>query len=116
MNPFVVPGIKKVNIDANLNPNLSFDNFVEGESNKFACTVAKTIAKRPGANFFQPIIYSWWSRCWVKTHLANAIGLDIKQNLPDKVVLYLSSEKFIQQFVSAAKARIKQILVIFTKW
>jgi chromosomal replication initiator protein len=42
-----------------------------------------------------------------KTHLAHAIGLDIKTNFPDKVVLYLSSEKFIQQFVSAAKAQNK---------
>ena len=95
VNPFVVPGIKKVNIDANLNPNLSFDNFVEGESNKFACTVAKTIAKRPGATSFNPLFIHGGVGVG-KTHLAHAIGLDIKQNLPDKVVLYLSSEKFIQ--------------------
>ena len=106
VNPFVVPGIKKVNIDANLNPNLSFDNFVEGESNKFACTVAKTIAKRPGATSFNPLFIHGGVGVG-KTHLAHAIGLDIKQNLPDKVVLYLSSEKFIQQFVSAAKAQNK---------
>jgi chromosomal replication initiator protein len=81
VNPFVVPGIKKVNIDANLNPNLSFDNFVEGESNKFACTVAKTIAKRPGATSFNPLFIHGGVGVG-KTHLAHAIGLDIKQNLP----------------------------------
>lgn len=55
VNPFVVPGIKKVNIDSQLNPSLSFDNFIEGESNKFASTVARTIAKRPGATSFNPL-------------------------------------------------------------
>jgi chromosomal replication initiator protein len=106
VNPFVVPGIKKVNIDSNLNPNLNFDNFVEGESNKFASTVAKTIAKRPGATSFNPLFIHGGVGVG-KTHLAHAIGLDIKTNFPDKIILYLSSEKFIQQFVSAAKAQNK---------
>ena len=55
INPFVVPGIKKINIDSNLKADQSFDNFVEGKSNKFACTVAKSIAKRPGATAFNPL-------------------------------------------------------------
>jgi chromosomal replication initiator protein len=97
---------QKVNIDSNLNPNLNFDNFVEGESNKFASTVAKTIAKRPGATSFNPLFIHGGVGVG-KTHLAHAIGLDIKTNFPDKVILYLSSEKFIQQFVSAAKAQNK---------
>ena len=76
VNPFVVPGIKKVNIDSNLNPNLNFDNFVEGESNKFASTVAKTIAKRPGATSFNPLFIHGGVGVG-KTHLAHAIGLDL---------------------------------------
>ena len=55
INPFVVPGMKKVNIDSNLKADFSFDNYVEGESNKFAATVAKSIAKRPGATAFNPL-------------------------------------------------------------
>ncbi len=106
VNPFVAPGIKKVNIDSNLIPNLSFDNFVEGESNKFASTVAKSIAKRPGATAFNPLFIHGGVGVG-KTHLAHAVGLEVKNNLPDKVVLYLSSEKFIQQFVSAAKSQNK---------
>ncbi|MDO5615884.1 MAG: chromosomal replication initiator protein DnaA, partial [Cruoricaptor ignavus] len=100
------PGIKKVNVDSNLIPHLSFDNFVEGESNKFASTVAKTIAKRPGATAFNPLFVHGGVGVG-KTHLAHAIGLEVKNNFPDKVVLYLSSEKFIQQFISAAKAQNK---------
>lgn len=106
VNPFVVPGIRKINIDSNLNPALSFDNFVEGESNNFASKVAKTIAKRPGQTSFNPMFIHGGVGVG-KTHLAHAIGLEVKNNFPDKVVLYLSSEKFIQQFVSAAKAQNK---------
>lgn len=106
VNPLVAPGIKKINIESNLIPHLSFDNFVEGESNKFASTVAKSIAKRPGATAFNPLFIHGGVGVG-KTHLAHAIGLEVKNNFPEKVVLYLSSEKFIQQFVSAAKAQNK---------
>ena len=106
VNPFVVPGIKKVNIDSQLNPSLSFDNFIEGESNKFASTVARTIAKRPGATSFNPLFLHGGVGVG-KTHIAHAIGLEFKNLYPEKVVLYVSSEKFIQQFVSAAKAQNK---------
>ncbi|WP_277110914.1 chromosomal replication initiator protein DnaA [Chryseobacterium taklimakanense] len=106
VNPLVAPGIRKVNIESNLIAHLSFDNFVEGESNKFASTVAKSIAKRPGATAFNPLFIHGGVGVG-KTHLAHAIGLEVKNNFPEKVVLYLSSEKFIQQFVSAAKAQNK---------
>ncbi len=103
VNPFVVPGIRKVNIDSNLKPDYSFDSYVEGESNKFAATVARSIAKRPGATAFNPLfLYGGYGVG--KTHLGQAVGLEVKNQFPDKVVLYLSSEKFIQQFISAAKA------------
>ena len=95
--------MKKVKIDSNLKADFSFDNYVEGESNKFASTVAKSIAKRPGATAFNPLfLYGGYGVG--KTHLGHAVGLEVKNAFPDKVVLYLSSEKFIQQFVSAAKA------------
>ena len=106
VNPFVVPGIKKVNIDSNLNPALSFENFIEGESNKFAFTVAKTISSRPGQTSFNPLFIHGGVGVG-KTHLAHAIGLEVKNLFPEKVVLYLSSEKFIQQFVAAAKSQNK---------
>ena len=106
VNPFVVPGIKKVNIDSNLNPALSFENFIEGESNKFAFTVAKTISGRPGQTSFNPLFIHGGVGVG-KTHLAHAIGLEVKNLFPEKVVLYLSSEKFIQQFVAAAKSQNK---------
>ena len=80
--------------------------FIEGESNKFASTVARTIAKRPGATSFNPLFLHGGVGVG-KTHIAHAIGLEVKNLYPEKVVLYVSSEKFIQQFVSAAKAQNK---------
>ncbi|MDL1913472.1 MAG: chromosomal replication initiator protein DnaA [Bergeyella sp.] len=106
INPFFVSGAKKINIESHLNPQHTFENFIEGESNKFASTVARSIAKRPGVTAFNPL-FLYGTIGVGKTHLAHAIGLEIKHFYPEKVVLYLSSEKFIQQFVSAAKAQNK---------
>jgi chromosomal replication initiator protein len=103
VNPFVVPGIKKINVESNLKADFSFDNYVEGESNKFASTVAKSIAKRPGATAFNPLFLHGGYGVG-KTHLSHAVGLEVKALFPEKVVLYISSEKFIQQFISSAKA------------
>jgi len=106
VNAFAVPGIKKINIDSNLKADQSFDNFIEGESNKFASTVARSIAKRPGSTAFNPLfVYGGYGVG--KTHLAQAIGLEVKASFPEKVVLYQSSEKFIQDFVKAAKSQNK---------
>ncbi|TDX86413.1 chromosomal replication initiator protein DnaA [Epilithonimonas xixisoli] len=106
VNAFAVPGIKKINIDSNLKADQSFDNFIEGESNKFASTVARSIAKRPGSTAFNPLfVYGGYGVG--KTHLAQAIGLEVKSTYPEKVVLYQSSEKFIQDFVKAAKSQNK---------
>ena len=86
INPFVVPGMKKVNIDSNLKADFSFDNYVEGESNKFAATVARSIAKRPGATAFNPLfLYGGYGVG--KTHLGHAAGLEVKNAFPEKVVL-----------------------------
>src|SRR6218665_1565675 len=106
VNAFSVPGIKKISIDSNLKADQSFDNFIEGESNKFASTVARSLAKRPGSTAFNPLfVYGGYGVG--KTHLAQAIGLEVKASYPEKVVLYQSSEKFIQDFVKAAKSQNK---------
>lgn len=104
LNPFALPGIPKLNIESNLKADFSFDNYVEGECNKFATNVAKSIAKRPGTTVFNPLFLHGGYGVG-KTHLGHAIGVEVKNQFPDKVVLYLSSEKFIQQFVAAARAK-----------
>lgn len=96
-NPFVIPGLKKMQIDPQLNHNYTFENYVEGDSNRVARRAGKTVAEKPGANSFNPLVV-YGSVGLGKTHLAQAIGNEVKRLHPNKVVLYVSSEKFINQF------------------
>ncbi len=96
-NPFVIPGLKKMQIDSQLNHIYTFDNFVEGDSNRVARRAGKTVAEKPGQ---VPLTRWYYMEAWVwgKTHLGQAIGNETKRLHPNKVVLYVSSEKFINQF------------------
>ena len=102
VNPFVIPGLRPMNINSQLNKELNFDNFIEGECNRLARAAGFAVAKDPGKTAFNPLfIYS--DAGLGKTHLAHAIGLETKANYPDKTVLYVDAETFLQQFVEAAK-------------
>jgi chromosomal replication initiator protein len=96
-NPFVIPGLKKMQIDPQLNAMYTFDSFIEGDCNRVARRAGKTVAEKPGANSFNPLVI-YGGVGLGKTHLAQAIGNDVKRSNPNKVVLYVSSEKFINQF------------------
>ncbi len=101
-NPFVIPGLKKLQVDPQLNPNYSFDNFIEGDCNRLARSAGYAVAGKPGGTSFNPLMI-YGGVGLGKTHLAQAIGNQIKQSMPDKLVLYVSCEKFTQQFVDALK-------------
>jgi chromosomal replication initiator protein len=96
-NPFVIPGLKKVQIDPQLNPMYIFDSFIEGDCNRVARRAGKTVAEKPGASSFNPLVI-YGGVGLGKTHLAQAIGNEAKRLHPNKIVLYVSSEKFINQF------------------
>ncbi len=96
-NPFVIPGLKKMQIDPQLNGSYTFDLFIEGDCNRVARRAGKTVAEKPGANSFNPLVI-YGGVGLGKTHIAQAIGNEVKRILPHKVVLYVSSEKFINQF------------------
>ena len=101
-NPFVIPGLQKYKIPSNLIPELSFSNYIEGDCNRLARSAGWAIAKAPGQTVFNPFfIYS--DVGLGKTHLAQAIGLQAKANFPDKLVLYVNSDLFCQQYVEAVK-------------
>ena len=101
-NPFIIPGLKKVQIDPQLNQKYTFDNYVEGNCNRVARRAGITIAEKPGSNSFNPIVI--YSAVGLgKTHLAQAIGNHIKMLHPNTSVLYVSSEKFINQFQEHGK-------------
>lgn len=96
-NPFVIPGLKKMQIDSQLNATYTFDAFVEGDCNRVARRAGKTVAEKPGATSFNPLVV-YGGVGLGKTHLVQAIGNEVKRLHPNKVVLYVSSEKFINQF------------------
>ena len=99
-NPFVIPGIRKLNIDPQLNPEKSFDNLVEGECNRLARSAGVAVGENPGGTAFNPL-FVYGESGLGKTHLAQAIGLGVKERFPDKVVLYVTANKFQTQFVDA---------------
>jgi chromosomal replication initiator protein len=101
-NPFIIPGIKKLNIDPRLNPENSFDNFIEGECNRLARSAGYAVANNPGGTAFNPLLIYGDSGLG-KTHLAQAIGIEIKNKFPDKVVLYVNANRFQTQFVESIR-------------
>lgn len=101
-NPFIIPGLRKLKIDSNLNPNYSFDNFIEGDCNRLARSAGFAVANKPGGTAFNPLLI-YGGVGLGKTHLSHAIGIEIKNNTPEKTVLYVSSEKFTHQFIDAVK-------------
>tara|TARA_B100001057_G_scaffold89195_2_gene85396 strand:+ start:3663 stop:5084 length:1422 start_codon:yes stop_codon:yes gene_type:complete len=101
-NPFIIPGIKNLKIDSQLNPNYNFENFLEGDSNRLARSAGFAVSNRPGGTSFNPLLI-FGGVGLGKTHLANAIGINIKKKFPEKTVLYISAEKFTQQYVESVK-------------
>ncbi|MFA6924584.1 MAG: chromosomal replication initiator protein DnaA [Bacteroidales bacterium] len=101
-NPFIIPGLKKVEVHSQLNPIYSFDNFVEGDCNRLARAAGLAIASNPGGTSFNPLFI--YSKVGLgKTHLGHAIGIQIKNNFPNKTVVYVETNKFVQQYVDATR-------------
>lgn len=111
-NPFVIPGLKKIHVESQLNPNYNFTNFVEGDCNRLARSASFAISKKPGGTSFNPLLL-YGGVGLGKTHLAHAIGIEIKDNYPDKTVLYVSAEKFTQQFIDAIRNNTRNDFVHF---
>jgi chromosomal replication initiator protein len=85
-------------INPNLNPNYTFDNFVVGSCNQFAHAAATAVAKNP-AKSYNPL-YIYGGAGLGKTHLMNAIGhFTVQQNHNNKI-LYVTTEKFMNDLVN----------------
>lgn len=89
------------NLDSNLSSEYTFENFVEGNSNKLTLSVGKTIAEKY-VNTFNPF-FIYGNSGVGKSHLVNAIGRRIKEIHPDKRVIYVSAHLFEIQFREATK-------------
>ena len=101
-NPFVIPGIKKLHVDPRLNPDNSFSNFIEGDCNRLARSAGEAVAGKPGGTAFNPL-FIYGESGLGKTHLSQAIGIRIKEQFPEKTVLYVNSHKFQTQFVESIR-------------
>lgn len=102
LNPFVIPGIQKVRINSQLSGSYTLDNFIEGECNRLARAGGYAVADNPGTTAFNPLML-YGGVGLGKTHLANAIGLKTKELHPEKTVLYVTSEQFLQQYADAGR-------------
>ena len=103
------PSVLDAAMPQNLNPQLdvykTFQNFIEGNSNKLPRTVGLSIAEHPGKSTFNPFFIFGPSGCG-KTHLINAIGVKCKEMYPQKRVLYVSARLFQVQYTDAVRRNI----------
>jgi chromosomal replication initiator protein len=111
-NPFIIPGLQKVKIESQLNPNYNFANFVEGDSNRLARSAGMAVSNKPGGTSFNPLLI-YGGVGLGKTHLVHAIGVQIKDKYPDKTVLYISSEKFSQQYIDSVRSNTRNDFIHF---
>jgi len=88
-------------LESNFNPDYTFENLVTGQFNRFAKGTCEAVAKEPGTQFNPVFIYS--NVGLGKTHLLHAIGNYIRKNRPELKVLYVTCEKFINDFIDSIK-------------
>ena len=111
-NPFIIPGLKKIKVDSQLNPLYTLDNFIEGECNRLARSAGYAVAEKPGGTSFNPLLI-YGGTGLGKTHLSHAIGIQMKERFPEKTVLYVTAERFQSQFVDAIRSNNKNDFVHF---
>lgn len=87
-------------LDPQLNRHYTFENFVSGASNKLALSVARSIADKPQGNTFNPFFIYGPSGVG-KTHLANAIGVNVLERNPEMRVLFVSAHVFKTQYTES---------------
>jgi len=89
-------------IDPQLNPRFTFENYCGSMSNKLALSIAQTIAAHPEIKTYNPL-FVYGSTGVGKTHLMQAIGIKIKENNPQARVLYVTARLFESQFTTAVR-------------
>ena len=83
-------------------PKKTFENYIEGNSNKLARTIGLSIAEHPDESAYNPFFIYGPSGCG-KTHLINAIGIRYKEMCPEKRLLYVSAREFQMQFTDSVR-------------
>ena len=101
-SPSALDAPRQQQLNPQLDPKKSFNNYIEGASNKLPRTVGLSIAEHPGKTTFNPFFVYGPSGCG-KTHLINAIGLKCCELYPQKRVLYVSARLFQVQFTDSVR-------------
>lgn len=102
-NPFEISVSREVTFESQLNKNYRFENYVEGSCNRLARAASVAVAQKPSVTAFNPLMI-YGEVGLGKTHLVQAIGNYIEgQPGNNKLVLYVSSEKFTSQFINAIR-------------
>lgn len=99
-------------LNPQLDPKKTFQNFIEGDSNKLPRTVGLSVSEHPGKTTFNPFFVYGPSGCG-KTHLINAIGVRTKETYPQKRVLYVSARLFQVQFTDAVRQNVTNDFINF---
>ena len=109
-SPLVFPGTAthRVQVNPQLNPVYCFGNLVEGECNKMGITAGESISDAPGKTPFNPL-FLFGGHGLGKTHLAQAIGIAIKEKHPELVVLYVPANRFKTQYMDAVSVKNKLV-------
>lgn len=92
----------KDQFESNLNPRYTFDNYIEGNGNKFARAAALAVSEKPGKTSFNPLVV-YGGAGLGKTHLIQGIGNYVKMHYPEKRIAYVTSESFTNDFVTAIR-------------
>ena len=113
--PFVYPGTRRVQVNSQLNPIYCFANLIKGECNKMGITAGESISMAPGKTAFNPL-FLFGGPGLGKTHIAQAIGIDIKEKFPELVVLYVPANRFKTQYMDAVvRNRLNDFLAFYMK-
>ncbi|MCA9373928.1 MAG: chromosomal replication initiator protein DnaA [Candidatus Gracilibacteria bacterium] len=98
-----LPNKKEVMIDGirskMFNPRYTLDNFIPGQENQLSHAACKAVAAKPG-DIYNPL-FLYGDTGLGKTHLLQGVGLEILKNFPDKNVVYMTSERFMNEIVAA---------------
>ncbi len=101
-HPFTLKTLGDVSQAAHLNPNYTFDTFIEGDCNRLARSATQAVAKKPGSTSFNPLMI-YGGVGLGKTHIIQALGNAVRHHFSDKLVIYVSTEQFTAQFIEALR-------------
>lgn len=111
-SPFDLRDVQNNNLESYLNPNYTFDNLIEGDCNRLARAASFAVAQKPSVTSFNPLMI-YGGVGLGKTHMVQAIGNYVKKRMDNKFVLYVSSEKFTNQFINAIRENSLQDFMSF---